>query len=174
MTEKKPIAEVQSDALKAKLSWIEERDDGMRSFDPIYRFEIKLDRFPAPLVAEAVVTDFTFQAVRKIAEEAGVDTRNVNEWFAYLDRYVNEKGEWYYCKRLRLPWSELTEAEIVQACDAFVRLYFDLRCRWREPSQPMPNFPPKVGPYQLINLKFTPHSLPHAYRGVISTRDILS
>ena len=174
MTEKKPIAEVQSDALKAKLSWIEERDDGMRSFDPIYRFEIKLDRFPAPLVAEAVVSDITGQAVYKIAQEDGVDTRNVMEWRVYRNRYVNEKGLWHYCKRLALPWSELTEAEIVQACDAFVRLYFDLRCRWREPGQPVSRFPPKVGPYQLINLDFDPHGLPHAYRGVISTRDILS
>ena len=169
-----PGKEIWSDDLKARLSWVGERYDGKYAMEPVYRFEISLDGHPVPLVAEAVVSDFTGVAIAKIAEKAGIKKHFGAEYSGFRNQQVLEKGIWRRCKELTLPWRDLSASEIVKVRTVFARLFFDLACLWYEPTKGNSMVPPRVGPYRLVNLDFSPGGLPFEYHAVITTRDVLN
>ncbi|MDZ4066425.1 MAG: hypothetical protein U1E06_06170 [Tabrizicola sp.] len=173
MADANPGREIWSSDLKASLSKVAERYDGKYAMEPVYRFEISLNAHPVPLVAEAVVSAFTGVAIAKMAEKAVIKKHFGAGYSRFRNQQVLEHGIWRRCKELTLPWPNLTENETLRARTAFSHLYFELECRWHEPVKGNSGFPPQAGPYQMVNLDFSPGGLLFQYHTIITTRDML-
>jgi hypothetical protein len=173
MTDERPIKEVSSETLKAKLSWIGERYDGKYAHDPVFRFEIALDGRPEPLVAEAVVSDFTAVAANRAADKAGIKKHFGPENSEFRRQYIRSNGRWNYCEELNLPWRNLLASEIIQIRKTFAQLYFDLRCLWSDERARLAgsSSPPKDGKYRLTTLYFAPMGLLREFHAEITTRE---
>ena len=172
MANEKPDREIWSDDLKARLRSVGERYDGKYAMEPVYRFEIALDGHPAPLVGEAVVSEFTSTVVTRKAEEAGQKKAFGVEYGRFFDQYVQENGVWYYCSELDLPWRAITKDEIEKVRDTFARLYFEISCLWFDLPEGSGMRAPRVGRFRLVHLYFAPGGLPFQFHAVITTRDV--